>query len=72
MPVITIQSLELTQKMRERIAEKFSKVFAEETLAKEEDIYIFFDGYSPKNVARGKTLFSEKYPNFYEEHPDYK
>jgi len=71
LPVINIQSIELTQDMREKIAKKFAKIFAEETIVEEEDIYIFFDSYPPKEVARGKVLFSKKYPNFYDNHPDY-
>ena len=62
MPAITIQSIELRQNQKEIIAEKFATIFSELTNVSKDRIYIFFDGYTLENVARGDELFSKNPP----------
>ncbi|MGM0438308.1 MAG: hypothetical protein ACQEQD_08540 [Bacillota bacterium] len=62
MPVITIQSLELTKKQKERIADDFIKILSEETKVPEDRIYLFFDGYELEDAAANRVLFSEMPP----------
>jgi 4-oxalocrotonate tautomerase len=61
-PAITIQSIELRQDQKEIIAEKFSTLFSELTHVPKDRIYVFFDGYSLDNVARGDVMFSKNPP----------
>lgn len=60
MPVITVQSLELTESQKKELAEVYISKFSELTHVPKDRIYMFFDGYSTDNVAMGDTLFSEK------------
>lgn len=62
MPAITIQSIELRQDQKEIIAEKFSSLFSELTHVPKDRIYVFFDGYTLENVARGDMMFSKNPP----------
>lgn len=62
MPAITIQSLELTQKQKAIVAEKFTSVLSEVTNVPMERIFVFFDGYSLDNAAVNGTLFSVSPP----------
>ncbi len=62
MPSITIQSLELRQSQKEIIAEKFATIFSELTNVPIDRIYVFFDGYSLENAAKGNELFSKNPP----------
>lgn len=60
MPCITIQSLELAESQKKRIAEKFLAIFSEETGVPKDRVYLFFDGYSLNEVATGGKLLSER------------
>lgn len=62
MPTITIQSLELTEKQKKRIAEEYIRILSEETRVPPDRIYLFFDGYRLEDVACNKVLFSESPP----------
>lgn len=62
MPVITIQSLELTKEQKERIADQFIEILSEETKVPEDRIYLFFDGYELEDAAANKSLFSKSKP----------
>jgi len=62
MPAITIQSLELTNKQKERIADQFISILSEETKVPKDRIYLFFDCYKLENVAANGVLFSESPP----------
>lgn len=62
MPAITVQSLELTQKQKEVVAEKFTAVLSEVTNVPKERIFVFFDGYTLDNAAVNGTLFSSAPP----------
>lgn len=62
MPAITIQSLELTDKQKDILAEKFISAFSEVTNVPKDRIYLFFDGYTLDNVATDGILFSKKPP----------
>jgi len=59
MPAITIQSIELRDEQKEIMAEKFTALFSELTNVPQDRIYVFFDGYSLDNVAKGKEMFSK-------------
>lgn len=62
MPAITIQSLELRQNQKEILAEKFTALFSELTHVPQDRIYVFFDGYTLDNTARGADLFAKNPP----------
>ena len=62
MPAITIQSIELRESQKKSIAEKFASIFSELTNVPKDRIYIFFDGYSLEDCAKGDMLFSEIQP----------
>ncbi len=62
MPAITIQSIELRQDQKEVIARKFTALFSELTKVPQDRIYVFFDGYTLDNVARGDVIFSNNPP----------
>jgi phenylpyruvate tautomerase PptA (4-oxalocrotonate tautomerase family) len=60
MPAITIQSLELTEKQKQIIADKYITIFSELTNVPKDRIYLFFDGYTLDNTATGGTLFTQQ------------
>ena len=62
MPAIIINSLELTDKQKEVIAEKYTEIFSELTAVPKDRIYVFFDGYTLDNAAINGTLFSNSPP----------
>jgi 4-oxalocrotonate tautomerase len=62
MPAITIQSLELTEKQKEYLADKIIALFSEVTHVPPDRIYLFFDGYTLDNVATNKKLMSQNPP----------
>jgi phenylpyruvate tautomerase PptA (4-oxalocrotonate tautomerase family) len=62
MPAITIQSLELTTRQKEILADKFVTIFSEITQLPKDRIYIFFDGYTVDSAGTGGWLFSQKPP----------
>lgn len=62
MPAIVIHSLEMTEKQKKNIAEKFLAIMSEETNVPKDRIYLFFNGYTLDNVATGGKLFSENPP----------
>ena len=64
MPVITIQSLELTDEQKKILAEKYITLLSELTKVPRDRIYMFFDGYTLDNAACNGVLFSEKPPKF--------
>jgi len=59
MPVISINSLELLEEQKKRIAQKYTKILSEETKVPEERIYVFFVGYDVEDIAAGGVLNSE-------------
>ncbi|MCK4668322.1 tautomerase family protein [Candidatus Dependentiae bacterium] len=58
MPAITVQSLELTDEQKKILAEKFAGLLSDLTKVPIDRIYVFFDGYTPDNCAKGNILFS--------------
>jgi phenylpyruvate tautomerase PptA (4-oxalocrotonate tautomerase family) len=62
MPAITIQSLELRDSQKEIIAKKYATILSELTNVPIDRIYVFFDGYSLNNCAKGDELFSKNPP----------
>jgi len=62
MPVITIQSLELTQDQKKILAEKYIDILSEVTKVPKDRIYLFFDGYPLEDAACNGVLFSERPP----------
>lgn len=64
MPVITIQSLELTEDQKEILADKFINTLSEVTGVPGDRIYMFFDGYPLNCAAKGGELFSKNSPKF--------
>lgn len=62
MPAIIIHSLEMTEKQKKSIADKFLTIMSEETGVPKDRIYLFFNGYALDSVAVNGTLFSENPP----------
>ncbi len=62
MPAITVQSIELRQEQKEKIAAEFTRIFSELTAVPQDRIYVFFDGYTLDNVARGDFIFAKNPP----------
>lgn len=62
MPAITVQSIELTQKQKEILAKEYATLFSKVTNVPLDRIYVFFNGYSLDNVAKGDELFSKNPP----------
>lgn len=62
MPVITIQSLELTEAQKKTLADSFISTFSEVTRVPKDRIYMFFDGYKLDEAATDGILFSERPP----------
>ena len=60
MPCITVQSLELAESQKKRIAEKYIEIFSEETGVPRDRVYLFFDGYTLDNAATDRKLFSDR------------
>lgn len=60
MPCITVQSLELAESQKKRIAEKYISIFSEETGVPKDRVYLFFDGYPLIDAATGGELFSDR------------
>lgn len=60
MPCITVQSLELAESQKKRIAEKYIDIFSEETGVPKDRVYLFFDGYPLTDAATNGELFSER------------
>lgn len=60
MPCITVQSLELSDSQKKKIAEKYIDIFSNETGVPKDRIYLFFDGYSLDNTATDGKLFSDR------------
>ncbi len=60
MPCITVQSLELAECQKKRIAEKYIEIFSEETGVPKDRVYLFFDGYTLDNAATDGKLFSDR------------
>ena len=63
MPAIAIQSLELTDEQKEIIADKYITIFSELTNVPKDRVYLFFDGYTLDNAAKGGVLFSKEPPH---------
>jgi phenylpyruvate tautomerase PptA (4-oxalocrotonate tautomerase family) len=64
MPVITMQSLPLTDEQRSTLAEAFSRTVSEVTHVPEDKIYVFFSEHALNCTAKGGKLFSEAPPQF--------
>ncbi|MEN8174731.1 MAG: tautomerase family protein [Pseudomonadota bacterium] len=62
MPAIIVNSLELTHEQKATVAKKFTAIFSELTHVPEDRIYVFFDGYSLDDAAKGGELFSDSPP----------
>lgn len=62
MPVITVQSLELTAEQKDILADKYVSLFSEITNVPKDRIYIFFDGYPLDSVGTGGHVFSKNPP----------
>jgi len=60
MPCITVQSLELAEVQRKRIAEKYIEIFSEETGVPKDRVYLFFDGYKLDEAATDGKLFTDR------------
>lgn len=60
MPCITVQSLELSDCQKKRIAQEYIRIFAEETGVPQDRIYLFFDGYTLDNAATGGQTFADR------------
>ena len=60
MPCIAVQSLELAESQKKRIAQKYIDIFSEETGVPKDRVYLFFDGYSLGDAATNGELFSER------------
>ncbi len=60
MPCITVQSLELADSQKKRIAKEYIRIFSEETGVPQDRVYLFFDGHTLDNTATGGQLFSER------------
>ncbi len=60
MPCITIQSLELAESQKKRIAQKYIDIFSEETGVPKDRVYLFFDGYPLDQAATNGELFFRK------------
>jgi phenylpyruvate tautomerase PptA (4-oxalocrotonate tautomerase family) len=62
MPAITVQCIELRQDQKKQIASVFTRTLADLTGVPQDRIYVFFDGYTLDNVARGDFIFSTDPP----------
>ncbi|MCP4147252.1 MAG: hypothetical protein GY757_05830 [bacterium] len=62
MPAIIINSLELREDQKRIIADKYISIFSELTKVPKERIFLFFQGYTLDNAAKGGTLFSDVPP----------
>lgn len=63
MPAITVQSLELRDSQKKILAERYTTILSELTNVPKDRIYVFFDGYTLDNCAKGDELFSKNPPN---------
>jgi len=64
MPVITIQSLKMTDEQKEILADKFIATLSEVTNVPADKIYMFFDEFELNQAAKGGVLFSKNAPKF--------
>lgn len=64
MPAIIINSIEMTDKQKAVIADKFVSVFSEVTGVPKDRVYLFFNGYDLSDVVIGGKLCSENPPKF--------
>ena len=62
MPAIVIHSIEMTDKQKAIVAEKFISTMSEVTGVPKDRIYLFFNGYGLNEAATGGKLFSENPP----------
>lgn len=62
MPAIVIHSIEMTDKQKAIVAEKFISTMSEVTGVPKDRIYLFFNGYGLNEAATGGQLFSENPP----------
>jgi 4-oxalocrotonate tautomerase len=62
MPAIVINSIEMTDKQKAVIADKFISVFSEVSGVPKDRIYLFFNGFDLNECATGGKLFSENPP----------
>ena len=62
MPAIVIHSIEMTDKQKAEISEKFISAFSEVSGVPKDRIYLFFNGYNLNECATGGKLFSENPP----------
>jgi 4-oxalocrotonate tautomerase len=62
MPAIVVNSLELTEAQKKRLAAEYTRLFSEVTKVPEDRIYVFFAGYPLADAAAGGRLFSEHPP----------
>lgn len=59
MPVITVNTLELTLEQKKTVSKKFTSILSELTNVPEDKIYIFFNSYPLDGIAAGGVLNSD-------------
>lgn len=64
MPAIVVHSIEMTDKQKAIVAEKFISTMSEVTGVPKDRIYMFFNGYDLNDVVIGGKLCSENPPKF--------
>jgi 4-oxalocrotonate tautomerase len=63
MPAIIVNSLELTEKQKEVLCDKYITAFSEVTNVPKDRIYIFFNGYPLDSAGTNGLLFSKNPPS---------
>ncbi len=58
MPVININSLELTEKQKKLVAKEYTKILSRITNVPEGNVYVFFGGFPLSDIAAGGVLNS--------------
>jgi 4-oxalocrotonate tautomerase len=66
MPVITVNTLELTDEQKRTVAKKYTAILSELTKVPEERIYVFFNSYPLDGIAAGGVLNSDLDPSILE------
>ena len=62
MPAIIVHSIEMTEKQKKVLADKFISAFSEVTNVPKDRVYLFFNGYDLDACGTGGKLFSEVKP----------
>ena len=56
MPVVTVNTLDLTIEQKRTVSKEFTRILSELTNVPEERIYILFNGYPLAGIAMGGVL----------------